>query len=82
PDLSDAQTGPLRLTLPASRCVPALVDRLKAILAANPGTTEVHLHLTGGAKTTVLRLDDHLRVSPTAALVSDLKALLGPNCLA
>ncbi|MBU6277911.1 MAG: DNA polymerase III subunit alpha [Actinomycetales bacterium] len=82
PDLSDAQTGPLRLTLPASRCVPALVDRLKGILAANPGTTEVHLHLTGGAKTTVLRLDDHLRVSPTAALVSDLKALLGPNCLA
>jgi len=82
PDLSDAQTGPLRLTLPASRCVPALVDRLKGILAANPGTTEVHLHLTGGAKTTVLRLDDHLRVSPTAALVSDLKALLGPSCLA
>ncbi len=81
PDLSQAQTGPLRLTLPANRCVPALVDRLKAILAANPGTTEVHLHLTGGAKTTVLRLDDHLRVSPTAALVSDLKALLGPNCL-
>jgi DNA polymerase-3 subunit alpha len=29
----------------------------------------------------VLQLDDALRVAPTSALMGDLKALLGPNCL-
>ena len=31
--------------------------------------------------TTVLRLDDRLRVSPSPALYADLKHLLGPGCL-
>ena len=29
-----------------------------------------------------MRLDDGLRVTPTPALFGDLKALLGPSCLA
>jgi DNA polymerase-3 subunit alpha len=81
PDLSEAVSGPVRVTMAASRCIPPLVERLKEVLAAHPGTTEVHLHLTGGAKTTVLRLDDRLRVTPSPALYGDLKALLGPACL-
>jgi len=81
PDISEAEAGPVRLSMPAQRCIPPLVDRLKEILAVHPGTTEVHLHLTGGARTTVLRLDDKLRVTPSPALYGDLKALLGPNCL-
>ncbi len=81
PDLTEATSGPVRLSMAASRCIPPLVDRLKEILAGHPGTTEVHLHLTGGAKTTVLRLDDRLRVTPSPALYGDLKALLGPSCL-
>ena len=81
PDFSEAEAGPVRLTMQANRCIPPLVDRLKEVLAVHPGTTEVHLHLTGGARTTVLRLDDKLRVTPTPALYGDLKALLGPNCL-
>lgn len=82
PDVSGAVSGPVRLTLAANRCIPPLVDRLKGILAMHPGTSEVHLHLTGGTATTVLRLDDRLRVTPTTALFGDLKALLGPSCLA
>jgi DNA polymerase-3 subunit alpha len=82
PDVSDANRGPIRLTLAANRCIPPLVERLKAVLAMHPGTTEVHLHLTGGTSTTVLRLDDRLRVTPSSALFGDLKALLGPSCLA
>jgi DNA polymerase-3 subunit alpha len=82
PDVSGVQSGPVRLTLAANRCIPPLVDRLKGILAMHPGTNEVHLHLTGGTSTTVLRLDDRLRVTPTNALFGDLKALLGPSCLA
>ena len=31
---------------------------------------------------TVMRLDDRLRVTPGPPLWADLKALLGPNCLA
>ena len=81
PDLAQHDVGPVRLTMAASRCVPPLVDRLKDVLAAHPGTNEVHLHLSGGAKTTVLRLDDRLRVTPSPSLYADLKALLGPNCV-
>jgi len=81
PDLSQATAGPLRLTLQQSRCVPPLMERLREVLADHPGTTEVHLHLTGGARTTVLRLDDRYRVSASASLFGDLKALLGPSCL-
>ncbi len=81
PDVSEAPAGPVRLSMPAARCVPPVVERLKEILAAHPGTTEVHLHLVASGRTTVLRLDDRLRVSPTPALYGDLKALLGPACL-
>jgi DNA polymerase-3 subunit alpha len=81
PDLTEAVSGPVRLTMAAARCIPPLVEKLKEVLAGHPGTTEVHLHLTGGAKTTVLRLDDRLRVTPSPALYGDLKALLGPSCL-
>ena len=81
PDVSEAPAGPVRLSMPAARCVPPVVDRLKEILAAHPGTTEVHLHLVSSGRTTVLRLDDRLRVTPSPALYGDIKALLGPSCL-
>jgi DNA polymerase-3 subunit alpha len=29
----------------------------------------------------VMKLDEHLRVAPSAALMADLKALLGPACM-
>lgn len=82
PDLSEAPAGPVRLTMSASRCTPPVVERLKEVLAAHPGVTEVHLHLVAQGRTTVMRLDDRLRVTPTSALYGDLKALLGPSCLA
>jgi DNA polymerase-3 subunit alpha len=82
PDLSDAGRGPVRVSLAASRCTPPVVDRLKEVLRAHPGTTAVHLRLVGGAKDTTLRLDDGLRVTANSALMGDLKALLGADCLA
>jgi DNA polymerase-3 subunit alpha len=57
------------------------VDRLKRVLSAHPGPTEVHLQMTSGTRTTVLRLDEGFRVSPSSSLGADLKALLGPHCL-
>ncbi|MGH9252137.1 MAG: DNA polymerase III subunit alpha, partial [Acidimicrobiales bacterium] len=81
PDLSEAPAGPVVVTIAAARCTPPLVERLKDVLATHPGVTEVHLRLQTGGRTTVMRLDDGLKVTPSTALMGDLKALLGPACL-
>ena len=81
PDLSTGPRGPVVVSLPTPRCTPPVVERLKEVLAAHPGTTEVHLQLTQGPKATVVKLDDRLRVTARAPLFADLKALLGPGCL-
>jgi DNA polymerase-3 subunit alpha len=81
PDLSIGPRGPVVVSIPTPRCTPPIVERFKEVLASHPGTTEVHLQLVNGEKTTVVRLDDRLRVSATPALFADLKALLGSGCL-
>ncbi len=81
PDLDEGPRGPVVVSLPVTRCTPPVVERLKDVLATHPGPTEVHLRLTQSGRTTVMRLDDGLRVAPTPALFGDLKALLGPSCL-
>jgi DNA polymerase-3 subunit alpha len=81
PDLSTGEQGPVVVTIPASRCIPPVIDRFKEVLAAHPGVTEVRLALANGPRTTVVRLDDRLRVTPSPSLYGDLKALLGPSCL-
>jgi DNA polymerase III subunit alpha len=82
PDVGEvAQRGPVVLQLPAARCTPPVVERLREVLATHPGVTEVQLQLQNGARTTVLRLDENLRVDASPALMGDLKALLGPSCL-
>ncbi|HVX45821.1 MAG TPA: DNA polymerase III subunit alpha, partial [Mycobacteriales bacterium] len=82
PDLSEGPRGPVVLSLQAARCTPPVVARLREVLSTHPGTTEVRLQLLNGSRTTVLRLDDGLRVQATTALMGDLKALLGPSCIA
>ena len=81
PDLSTGEQGPVVVTIPAARCIPPVIDRFKEVLAAHPGVTEVRLALSNGPRTTVVRLDDRLRVTPSPAFYGDLKALLGPSCL-
>ena len=82
PDLSVVAHGPVTVTLSPSRCTPPLVDRLREVLAAHPGTTEVRLELRSGDRVHRMRLPDGLRVAPSAALMGDLKALLGPAAVA
>ncbi|GLZ10626.1 DNA polymerase III subunit alpha [Actinomadura sp. NBRC 104425] len=82
PDLTVTEgSGPLAVTMPITRCTPPVVARLKEVLTDHPGTSEVHLHVQNGPRTTVVRLDDRLRVAPSPALMGDLKQLLGPSCL-
>lgn len=81
PDLSDGPSGPVVLSLPSTRCTPPVVGQLREVLSTHPGMTEVHLRLQTRASTTLLKIDDRLRVTPSPALYADLKALLGPGCL-
>jgi DNA polymerase-3 subunit alpha len=84
PDLTTGSDGtaPIVLQLPVTKCVPPVVEQLRDVLRTHPGTTEVHLRVRGNQKTTVVRLDDKLRVTPGPALHADLKQLLGPSCIA
>jgi DNA polymerase-3 subunit alpha len=83
PDLTAAEGNlPFVVSLPVTRCVPPVVEQLREVLRTHPGPTEVHLRLRGNQKTTVVRLDDKLRVTASPALHADLKQLLGPACIA
>jgi DNA polymerase-3 subunit alpha len=77
-DTSQGPRGPVTLRLDAARCTPPVIGRLKDVLAGHPGTTEVHLPL-GGANNHKLVIDS--RVTPSAALMADIKALLGPSAV-
>jgi DNA polymerase-3 subunit alpha len=81
PNITEGPRGPVIVTLPAQRCTPPLVAGLREVLTTHPGTTEVRLQLTNGPKTTVLRLGDGLRVTPSPALMGDIKALLGAGSI-
>jgi DNA polymerase-3 subunit alpha len=81
PDLSVDESGPFVVSMPVARCVPPVVERLREVLVTHPGPTEVHLRLRGNERTTVVRLDDKLRVATSPALIGDLKQLLGPACV-
>jgi DNA polymerase-3 subunit alpha len=82
PDLTVTDGAPFVVSMPLTKCVPPMVEQLREVLRTHPGTTEVHLRLRGGPKTTVVRLDDKLRVAASPALHADLKQLLGPTCIA
>ncbi|MDR1393884.1 MAG: DNA polymerase III subunit alpha [Bifidobacteriaceae bacterium] len=74
-------TMPLEIVLPANRVTLAIASKLKGVLQAHPGKTPVHLRVTGSRRTTVLALDDGLRVLKSDPLYADLKAALGANCV-
>ncbi|MBF6168422.1 DNA polymerase III subunit alpha [Streptomyces gardneri] len=84
PDLSAVGVAkPLAVTVTTRMCTPDKIGELKRVLSRHPGTSDVHIrHVGARDKTTLLKLDDRLRVSPSSALMGDLKALLGPGCLA
>ncbi|WP_392425804.1 DNA polymerase III subunit alpha [Barrientosiimonas humi] len=82
PELGDGPQGPVVLSLQAVRATNGLAERLKGVLHEHPGVTEVHLKLTQPGRSVTVRLGDEHRVSVSPSLYGDLKALLGPACLA
>jgi DNA polymerase-3 subunit alpha len=82
PDLTVLDGAPFVVNMPLTKCVLPVVEQIREVLRTHPGPTEVHLRLKGNQKTTVVRLDDKLRVNATPALHADLKQILGPTCIA
>jgi len=81
PDLTAGADGPFVVSMPVQRCVPAVVERLQEVLRSHRGLSDVHLRLVNGRRTTVVKLDDKLRVKPSPGLVADLKQFLGSGCV-
>ncbi|MGA4507370.1 DNA polymerase III subunit alpha [Propionibacteriaceae bacterium G1746] len=83
PEISDHHSGgPITIQLPITRCTPPVVEQLKGVLRQHPGVNEVRVTLLSTDRATTFRLHDELRVNATQPLMADLKALLGPSCLA
>jgi DNA polymerase-3 subunit alpha len=81
PDVTEAPSGPVVISMPATRCTPATLDQLRDVLTRYPGMTEVRVRLVKPDQPIVARLPHH-SVTPSPPLMADLKALLGPSCLA
>ena len=82
PDLAAAASNaPFVIHLSDTRVTSQSVPRLREVLASHPGMSEVRVQMRGRSTTTVFKVGDHLRVTPSPALMGDLKALLGPSCL-
>ncbi len=72
---------PLRLTLRTEQCTMETIRKLKDVLVANPGDSDVYLNLVQGDQAQLMVLGDHLRVERSASLMGDLKANLGAGIL-
>lgn len=72
---------PLRLTLRTDQCTPENLVRLKGVLQANHGESDVYLNLVAGEETALMILGEHLRVHRSSSLLGDLKATMGAGIL-
>jgi DNA polymerase-3 subunit alpha len=81
PDVTDGPSGPVVISVPKARITPPTVDELETVLKSHPGMTEVRLKVMEGNRITLMRLPSY-RVTASQPLMADLKALLGPSCLA
>ena len=79
-DASQGPVGPLTISVSAATCTPPMIERMKEILRSHPGKREVHLQVDDHGKRTMMKLGVQVTSSPS--LSADLKAVLGPNCLA
>ena len=81
-NVSASAAEPLTIAVPVTRVTPVLVAQLKGVLNNHPGSQEVRLRLLNSDTPKTLKLGADLRVATSGALMADLKALLGPSCVA
>ena len=70
---------PLLVDIPVASCTGGLIARLKSTLGAHPGPLPVILRLIADGDARRLRLGEEFRVDGSAALLSELRRLLGPT---
>ncbi len=81
-NVNASASEPLTIAVPVTRVTPVLVAQLKGVLHNHPGGQEVRLRLLNSDTAKTLKLGADLRVATSGALMADLKALLGPSCVA
>jgi DNA polymerase-3 subunit alpha len=72
---------PLIMDVPAATCTAGLIGRIKELLALHPGSLPVVLRLVTDGEMTRLRLGRELCVDGSAALLSELRRLLGSEAV-
>ncbi len=73
--------APLELQLPERMCTKAVMDSLAQILRSYPGASPVRLHIRRPGATTVVQVAREFYVKPSSGMYSDLRVLLGKNCV-
>jgi DNA polymerase-3 subunit alpha len=75
-------TGSLTISLTSTGTDTDLLERLKRVLDAHPGSCTVFMHIaTAGGKKVMLKTASRFMVSPSSAFVRDAEALLGKGSL-
>jgi DNA polymerase-3 subunit alpha len=75
--LPKGKADPLIVDLSPSTCTDGLISRLKELLAMHPGALPVVFQLVDDGEVTRLRLGDEFKVDGSAALMSELRRLVG-----
>lgn len=70
-------TPPVIVEVPVASCTNGMLTKLKEILAASPGDSDVNLIVIGDSGPTPLRLGDGYKVDANDGLLSELRVLLG-----
>ncbi|MCF2705669.1 DNA polymerase III subunit alpha [Arcanobacterium haemolyticum] len=81
PDGDLMPDSPLDLQIPERMCTQPLMDSLAQILRSYPGSSPVRLHIRRPGVTSVVQVAKEYYVKPGAGMFSDLRVLLGRNCL-
>ena len=73
--------SPVELQMPERMCTTEQMASLARVLSSYPGSAPVRMHIHRPHATSVVQVDRKYYVQPGAGLFSDLRVLLGRNCL-
>jgi DNA polymerase-3 subunit alpha len=79
--VSSVAEQPLVIQVPGGRLNARLAAVLASTLRSYPGSCDVKIRMLGSEDSMLLNLDPPIPVDVCDALISDLKALLGPRCI-
>lgn len=75
------ETSPIGIQIPERICTSELLQKLATLLSQYRGPALVHLHIKQKEKTSIVELSKEYSVTKNSGLISDLKVLLGRDCI-